>query len=54
MVRVTTCFAFAIVVYGLLFFEQTSQLSVGLGVVLVGMVALFLGVVIKLGIDWRE
>ncbi len=54
VVRVTTCFAFAIMVYGLLFFEQTSQLSVGLGVVLVGMVALFLGVVIKLGIDWRE
>ena len=53
-VRIPSCFAYGIAVYSLLYFGQTEQLSVGLGVILVGMAVLFLVVVIELGLDWKR
>lgn len=52
--RVGCCLAYAVVVYGLLFWDATRYLSVGLGLLMVAMAALFLAVVIKLGVDWDE
>ena len=53
-VRVCTCAGYAVVVLGLLFWGKTRYLSIGLGVVLIGMVILFLVVVIELGLDWSR
>lgn len=52
--RVSCCIGYAIVVYGLLYWDATHYLSIGLGIVLVGMAALFLVVVIELGLDWKR
>ena len=40
--------------YGLLYWDKTHYLSIGLGVVLIGMSLLFLVVVIELGLDWNR
>ena len=53
-IRISCCIAYGIIVYGLLFWDKTHHLSVGLGMVLIGMTALFLVVVITLGVDWTK
>ena len=50
MLRVGTCLAYALVVLGLLWFDKTETLGIFLGVVMMGMVGLFLVVVIKMNL----
>ena len=52
--RVGTCVAYAIVVLALLWFDKTEKLGVFLGIIMMGMVTLFLIVVIKMGISLEK
>ena len=52
--RVGTCVAYAVVVLVLLWFDATERLGIFLGIVMLGMVSLFLVVVIKMGIDFER
>ena len=52
--RVGCCVAYAIIVLILLYLDKTDMLGVGLGVVMVGMVTLFLVVVALMGMDWKR
>ena len=52
LIRISCCIGYAILVYGLLYWDKTHHLSVGLGIIMVAMAALFMVVVVKLGIDW--
>ena len=52
--RVGCCLAYAIIVLTLLYLDKTDMLGVGLGVVMVGMVTLFLVVVALMGMDWKK
>lgn len=49
--RISCCIGYGLVVYALLYWDKTDWLSVGLGIILMAMVALFLIVVSKLGMD---
>ena len=49
--RVGCCFAYGVVVLGILFLDKVDSLGIGLGLVMITMVILFLIVVIKLGLD---
>jgi len=49
--RVGCCFAYGIVVLGILFMDKVDSLGIALGLVMITMVVLFLIVVIKLGLD---
>merc|ERR1712130_742487 len=51
---VGTCVAYAVVVLVLLWFDATERLGIFLGIVMLGMVSLFLVVVIKMGIDFER
>jgi len=52
--RVGSCFAYAIVVLTLLYKDKTDILGVCLGVIMMGMVTLFLIVVGAMGVDWEK
>jgi len=52
--RVGSCFAYAIVVLALLYKDKTNILGVFLGVIMMGMVTLFLIVVGVMGVDWEK
>ena len=52
--RVGSCLAYAVVVLALLYFDKTEMLGVGLGIVMMGMVSLFLIVVFYMGMDWTK
>jgi len=52
--RVGSCFAYAIVVLALLYKDKTNILGVFLGVIMMGMVTLFLIVVGVMGVDWKK
>ena len=52
--RVGSCFAYAIVVLALLYKDKTNILGVFLGVIMMGMVTLFLIVVGAMGVDWEK
>ena len=52
--RVGTCVAYAVVVLALLWFDATERLGIFLGIVMLGMVSLFLVVVVKMGIDFEK
>ncbi|XP_040573501.1 divalent metal cation transporter MntH [Lepeophtheirus salmonis] len=53
-IRISCCIAYGVVVYALLFWDKTDYLSVGLGVIMVGMIILFFLVVINLGLDFKR
>ena len=50
ILRVGTCLAFAVAVIGLLWFDKTEVLGIFLGLVMMGMVGLFLVVVVKMNL----
>ena len=52
--RVGCCVAYAIIVLALLYWDKTDLLGIFLGLVMMGMVALFLVVVIKMGVDGEK
>jgi len=52
--RVGGCFAYAAVVLALLYKDKTNVLGVFLGVIMMGMVILFLTVVFVMGLDWEK
>ena len=52
--RVGTCLGYAIIVLALLWFDKTEKLGIFLGIVMLGMVTLFLIVVLKMGIDFER
>ena len=49
-IRIGCCVAYAVIVLALLFWDKTDQLGIFLGIVMMAMVALFLVVVVKIGI----
>ena len=49
-VRIGCCVGYAVIVLGLLFWDKTDQLGIFLGLVMMGMVALFFVVVVKIGL----
>ena len=51
--RVGACLAYAVVVLGLLYWDKTDKLGIMLGIVMMGMVTLFLIVVIQMGIEGK-
>lgn len=53
-VRVGCCVAYAVIVLALLYWDKTDMLGIFLGLVMMGMVALFLVVVIKMGVDGEK
>ena len=52
--RVGCCVAYAVIVLALLYWDKTDLLGIFLGLVMMGMVALFLVVVIKMGVDGEK
>jgi len=52
--RVGCCIAYGVVVLAILFADKVDSLGIGLGIVMIGMVTLFLVVVVKLGLDGRR
>jgi len=52
--RVGSCVGYAVIVLVLLYFDKTDVLGICLGVVMMGMVGLFLIVVIYMGLDMRK
>ena len=53
-IRVGGCLAYAAVVLALLYKDKTNVLGVFLGVIMMGMVSLFLTVVFIMGVDWEK
>lgn len=53
-IRVGSCLAYATVVIALLYKDKTNVLGVFLGVIMMGMVILFLTVVCIMGVDWEK
>ena len=51
--RVGCCVAYAVVVLALLYWDKTEWLGVFLGIMMIGMVALFLVVVVFMGLDFK-
>jgi len=52
--RVGSCIAYAVVVMALLYKDKVDMLGICLGMVMTGMVVLFLIVVIYMGMDWTK
>ena len=52
--RVGSCIAYAVIVLVLLYFDKTEMLGICLGMVMMGMVTLFLIVVFYMGMDWTK
>ena len=53
-IRVGGCLAYAAVVLALLYKDKTNVLGVFLGVIMMGMVSLFLTVVFIMGVEWDK
>merc|ERR1712203_564201 len=54
VIRVTSCIAYAVAALALLYMDKVDHLGMFLGVVMMGMVALFLVVVLIMGLDPHE
>jgi len=54
VIRVTSCIAYAVAALALLYMDKVDHLGMFLGVVMMGMVALFLVVVLIMGLDLYE
>jgi len=54
VIRVTSCIAYAVAALALLYMDKVDMLGMFLGVVMMGMVALFLVVVLIMGLDLHE
>ena len=52
--RVGSCLAYAVIVLALLYWDKTDMLGICLGMVMMGMVTLFLIVVFYMGLDWTK
>ena len=52
--RVGSCVAYAVIVLLLLYWDKTEMLGICLGMVMMGMVTLFLIVVFYMGLDWTK
>ena len=52
--RVGSCVAYAVIVLLLLYWDKTEMLAICLGMVMMGMVTLFLSVVFYMGMDWQK
>ena len=53
-IRVTSCLLYAMAALALLYTDKVDMLGMFLGVVMMGMVALFLVIVLTLGLDFRQ
>ena len=53
-IRIGSCLVYAVIVLALLYLDKTDLLGVMLGVLMIGMVTLFLVVVVSMGMDWTK
>ena len=52
--RVGSCLVYAVIVLALLYWDKTDKLGIMLGILMIGMVSLFLVVVASMGMDWTK
>eukprot|EP00092_Neocalanus_flemingeri_P003800 GFUD01004093.1.p1 GENE.GFUD01004093.1~~GFUD01004093.1.p1 ORF type:complete len:552 (-),score=122.95 GFUD01004093.1:17-1672(-) len=52
--RVGSCLVYAILALGLLYWDKTDKLGIMLGLLMIGMVTLFLVVVVYMGMEWTK
>ena len=52
--RIGSCLVYAVIVMALLYWDKTDKLGIMLGILMIGMVTLFLVVVISMGMDWTK
>merc|ERR1712106_853836 len=52
--RIGSCVVYAIIVLALLYWDKTDKLGIMLGILMIGMVTLFMVVVVSMGMDWTK
>eukprot|EP00090_Calanus_glacialis_P015801 TRINITY_DN24887_c0_g1_i1.p1 TRINITY_DN24887_c0_g1~~TRINITY_DN24887_c0_g1_i1.p1 ORF type:complete len:422 (+),score=127.74 TRINITY_DN24887_c0_g1_i1:187-1266(+) len=52
--RIGSCLVYAVIVMALLYWDKTDKLGIMLGILMIGMVTLFLVVVASMGMDWTN